>query len=140
MGAFNFALLVFGIMAVNNVSAFHEICAGCPIKHDPSTFSMDKLSRALATANVNDEATKIISVTTQVVSGVKYTVVYESSSGKTCTATWQEMESPIGVRISCETEKSFDGLDGSSKFVGALLKAHQMQKRPLRFRSQSSHY
>ncbi|KAF6199138.1 hypothetical protein GE061_007163 [Apolygus lucorum] len=125
-----FALLIFGIFTVNHVSAFHEVCAGCPIKHGSSSFFMDKLFRALATANDNEGVVKINSVTSQVVSGIKYIVVYESSSGRTCTATWLERDTqaPQGVRIFCETEKTFMNRNGSDKIVGTLLKASQHKR------------
>lgn len=45
----------------------------------------------------------------QVVAGIKYNVVYESASGKVCTATWIEAEweskLPLGTQISCKAKR-----------------------------------
>ncbi|KAF6199032.1 hypothetical protein GE061_007056 [Apolygus lucorum] len=100
---------------MSHQAAAAEVCAGCPKKMDPASFPMHKLSKALATAQVNDGAFKILSATVQVVSGIKYTVTYLSYSGKTCTASWIDApwvnHEPIDTQISCRAKRSLGGFE-----------------------------
>ncbi|BET01451.1 Curly [Nesidiocoris tenuis] len=106
-------LLLTALVAISSRADAKGVCAGCPVHQDVSGFPMNKLHRALATANANEGVNKIISVTTQVVAGIKYNVVYESASGKVCTATWIEAEweskLPLGTQISCKAKRSLLG-------------------------------
>uniref|UniRef100_A0A146MC00 L-cystatin n=1 Tax=Lygus hesperus TaxID=30085 RepID=A0A146MC00_LYGHE len=116
MGAYGVLVLALAFVAAMSYQAeAAEFCAGCPFKQDPAKFPMHKLSKALATAQVNDGASKILSVTVQVVSGIKYTVVYESFSGKTCTASWVDApwvkHEPIDTQISCRAKRSLGGFE-----------------------------
>lgn len=71
-------------ISVDALAYEREFCAGCPTKHDPKEYDVSEyLKKVLATQNSDDEVTKVVSVTTQVVSGVKYTVEFESQDPKT---------------------------------------------------------